>query len=84
MAGAATGAYGLYAGASGLAAAMMAYNYGKKRQRKAVIERALKERRKQRFDNTPATVYARPLREPAPMSEATKDQINTDVSSLEI
>lgn len=62
--GTAAGLYGLYGGVSGLAAATLAYNWGKKRQRKAIVERALKERRKRRFNSQPATVYARPLATP--------------------
>jgi hypothetical protein len=54
------GNYGIYAGATGLTGAMLAYSYAKKRQRRAVIERALKERRKRRFSSQPAAMYVRP------------------------
>lgn len=54
------GNYGLYAGASGAAGAMLAYNWAKKRQRRALIEKALKERRKRRFSSQPAAMYVRP------------------------
>lgn len=60
LAGKLTGLYGIYAGTSGLAGAALAYNWGKKRQRKAIIEKALKERRRRRFSSQPAPVYLRP------------------------
>lgn len=68
MAGQATGMYGLYAGASGLAGALMAYQLGKKRQRKALIEKALKERRRKRFQSQPSALYLRPGTVSAPGS----------------
>ena len=54
------GNYGVYAGASGIAGAALAYNWAKKRQRRALIEKALKERRKRRFSSQPAAMYVRP------------------------
>lgn len=68
MAGQATGMYGLYAGTSGLAGALMAYQWGKKRQRKALIEKALKERRRKRFQSQPSALYLRPGSVSAPGS----------------
>lgn len=60
MLGQGAGLYGLYGGVSGLTAAMLAYNWGKKRQRKALIDRALKDRKRRRFASQPSALYVRP------------------------
>lgn len=60
MAGQGAGLYGVYAGASGLGAAYLAYQWDKKRQRRALIDKALKDRRKKRFSSQPAAMYVRP------------------------
>lgn len=60
LAGQGTGLYGMYAGATGGLGAYLAYNWAKKRQRKAIVEKALKERRRRQFAEQPAAVYGRP------------------------
>lgn len=60
LAGRGAGAYGIYGGLAGLTTALLAYNWDKKRQRRALIDKALKERRKRRFSQQPAAMYVRP------------------------
>jgi hypothetical protein len=60
LAGRGAGAYGIYGGVAGLTTALLAYNWDKKRQRRALIDKALKERRKRRFSSQPAAMYVRP------------------------
>ena len=60
LAGRGAGAYGIYGGVAGLTSALLAYNWDKKRQRRALLDKALKERRKRRFSSQPAAMYVRP------------------------
>jgi len=60
-AGTATGLYGVYGGTSALLAAIMAYQYGKKRQRRSLLEAAQEKRRRQRFARQPVPIQVRPV-----------------------
>jgi hypothetical protein len=61
MAGRAAGTYGVGAGITGLISAMLAYNYGQKRQQRNLVDKAIKERRRRRYSQQPAPLYARPV-----------------------
>lgn len=71
----APGAYGVYAGLTGLASGAIVYDQFRKRQRRAVLERALKERERSRFMRSPPEIFAvpemvqRPEEEEAPLAE---------------
>lgn len=72
MAGQATGAYGTYAGLSGLAAGLLAYGAAKKRQRRTLLESAQKERQRQRYEAMPTPIYAVPV--PVAREPGSEDQ----------
>jgi len=79
LAGQATGMYGIYGGASGLAAALMMYNWGKQRQNRTLLEKALKKRRRILYARQPAALYARPVpanKQPAPQASDPVDDPN--------
>lgn len=55
------GAYGAGAGLTALTTGMVIYNMMKKRQRKAVLEKAKKERLRRLYESRPPEIYARPV-----------------------
>lgn len=59
--GSGLGMYGTYAGLTGLAAGAAAYNLGKKTQRRAVLEKALKRRARKLQQMQPPETYALPV-----------------------
>lgn len=59
-AGKATGAYGMYAGLSGLLTGAMVYDRIQKRSRRAVLEKALQKRQRRRFMQQPTQIMAVP------------------------
>jgi len=61
LTGQAAGMYGMYAIPASLIAGYAAYSMGKKRQRKAVLKKALKKRNLRRFTQQPPPVYATPV-----------------------
>ena len=48
--------YGLYAGGTGLLGGVLMYNAAKKRQRRALLEKAKEERERQRFEKQPPRI----------------------------
>jgi hypothetical protein len=50
-----------YAGLTSLMAAMASYNSAKSRQRKTLLQRAQKERQRQRYESQPSPIYAVPV-----------------------
>lgn len=60
LAGQLAGSYGVYALASGLGTGGLLYNYMRRRSEKAIMEKALKRREMQRFQQQPPEIYARP------------------------
>lgn len=75
--GHAVGGYGVYSAATGLAGAIAAYNWAKKRQRRRVLEQAQKARMRRRSSEQPTPLMALPRYEqetpesmkPAPSEE---------------
>ena len=60
-AGTAAGLYGLYGGTSALVAALMAYQWGKKRQKRQLLEAAQTKRRRRRYAGQPIPVQVTPV-----------------------
>jgi hypothetical protein len=60
LGGKALSAYGLYGGVTGLAAGLWMYNIAKKRQRRALLDKAKKERERKRFERQPPAIEAFP------------------------
>lgn len=58
--GAALGGYGMYAGLSGLLTGSLVYDKMRKRQQRAVIEKALQRRQRRNFSQQPTEIYAVP------------------------
>jgi len=65
-AGSATGAYGTYALLSGLMTGALVYDKTRKRQRRALIESAMKRRQRKRFNTSPSEIIAVPQSVPVP------------------
>lgn len=59
-AGVGAGAYGMYAGLSGLMAGALMYNKTNKRSRRAILESALKKRQRRQFMQRPTEITAVP------------------------
>lgn len=60
LAGQLAGGYGVYAGLTGLGAGALVYSGAKKRQRRAVLEKAMKRRERRRFNTAPSEIVAIP------------------------
>lgn len=65
LAGQATGGYGMYAGLSGLLTGAVVYDKMSKRSRRAVLEKALQQRQRRKFMQSPTEIMAVP--EPMPV-----------------
>jgi hypothetical protein len=60
MAGSATGMYGTYAALSGLATGAIVYEQARKRQRRAILDKAMKKRQLQQYKMSPPEIIAVP------------------------
>lgn len=65
LAGQAAGGYGMYAGLSGLLTGAVVYDKMSKRSRRAVLEKALQQRQRRKFMQSPTEIMAVP--EPMPV-----------------
>jgi hypothetical protein len=60
VAGQLTGGYGMYAGLAGLMTGALVYDKARKRQRRAIIEKAMQRRERRRFNVAPPEITAVP------------------------
>lgn len=70
LAGAGLGMYGMYAGLAGLGTGALVYDKARKRQRRAVLEKAIQRRDRRKFNVAPPEITATPEpfhAEPAPV-----------------
>ena len=73
--GEAAGWYGTYAALSGLATGALVYEQAKKRQRRAILDKAIKRRERHRYYTAPPEIVAMPepvssIKKPSPKDEA--------------
>lgn len=78
LAGKLTGGYGMYAGLSGLVTGALVYDKAQKRSRRAILEKALQRRQRQRFAQQPTEIYAIP----EPIEQMTQPDFKEEMGLL--
>lgn len=76
--GEATGLYGTYAALSGLATGALVYEQARKRQRRAILDKALKRRERHRYYTAPPEIVALP----EPVRAMPKPNLKAEMKSL--